>query len=180
MRLAPHLHAPLQSGSDAVLKRMGRHWYTSASYARAVERLIDRYEPFAVGADVITGFPGETAADHAATVRLVESLPFTYLHVFPFSVRPGTSAERLPRRVDSAAADRRARELRALGDRLATVYRAKRSGRECDVVAIGSGPQREGLTEDYLTVGVDSTIPRGARFRGRLEGDASALRAVPL
>jgi threonylcarbamoyladenosine tRNA methylthiotransferase MtaB len=180
MRLAPHLHAPLQSGSDAVLKRMGRHWYTSASYARAVERLVDRYAPFAVGADVIAGFPGETEADHAATVALVESLPFTYLHVFPFSVRPGTSAERLPRRVDGAVADRRARELRAIGDGFATAYRAKRSGRECDVVAIGSGAQREGLTEDYLTVGVDSEIPRGTRFRARLEGEAGVLRAVPL
>lgn len=180
MRLAPHLHAPLQSGSDAVLKRMGRHWYTSASYARAVERLLDCYAPFAVGADVIAGFPGETEADHAATVALVESLPFTYLHVFPFSVRPGTSAERLPRRVDGAVADRRARELRAIGDGLATAYRVTRSGGECDVVAIGSGAQREGLTEDYLTVGVDSAIPRGTRFRARLEGDAGALRAVPL
>jgi threonylcarbamoyladenosine tRNA methylthiotransferase MtaB len=180
MRLAPHLHAPLQSGSDAVLKRMGRHWYSSASYVRAVERLIDRYAPFAVGADVIAGFPGETEADHAATVALVESLPFTYLHVFPFSVRPGTSAERLPQRVESAAVDRRARELRAIGEACTVRYRAERLGQEAELVAIGSGAQREGLSEDYLTVVVDSGIPRGSRFRARLEGDAGTLRGVPL
>jgi threonylcarbamoyladenosine tRNA methylthiotransferase MtaB len=180
MRLAPHLHAPLQSGSDAVLKRMGRHWYTSASYARAVERLVDRYAPFALGADIIAGFPGETDADHAATVAVVESLPFTYLHVFPFSIRPGTSAERLPRRVDGAVADRRARELRALGEACTLEHRARRLGQEADLVAIGSGANREGLTEDYLTVVVDAGIPRGSRFPALLEGDAGMLRGVPL
>ena len=176
-RLVPHLHAPLQSGSDVLLKRMGRHWYTAATYAGAVERMVSRYAPFALGADVIVGFPGETDADHAATVALIESLPFTYLHVFPFSLRPGTSAERLPSRVDGVVADRRARELRAIGDACVQRHRAARAGQECDVVAIGSGAQREGLTEDYLTVAVDPTVPRGARFRARLEGGAEALRA---
>jgi threonylcarbamoyladenosine tRNA methylthiotransferase MtaB len=180
MRVAPHLHAPLQSGSDALLKRMGRHWYTSATYARAIERLVERYTPFAVGADIIAGFPGETDADHAATAALIESLPFTYLHVFPFSIRPGTAAERLPRRVDGAVADRRARDLRALGEACTARYRSQRLGQECDIVAMGSGAQREGLTEDYLTVAVDSAIPRGSRFRARLEGNADALRGVPL
>ena len=96
-RLAPHLHAPLQSGSDRVLKRMGRHWYTAATLRarRRADRCAAR-SVFALGADVIAGFPGETDDDHAATVALVEALPFTYLHVFPYSARPGTAAERLP------------------------------------------------------------------------------------
>ncbi len=104
-RLAPHLHAPLQSGSDAVLKRMGRHWYTAATYRRAVERLAERVAPLGLGADVIVGFPGERDADHAATLRLIEELPFTYLHVFPYSERAGTAAVRLgpPGRVDRGA-----------------------------------------------------------------------------
>ncbi len=68
-RLTPHVHAPLQSGSDRVLKRMGRHWYTRASYAASIERLASRMPILGLGADVIAGFPGETADDHAATMR---------------------------------------------------------------------------------------------------------------
>jgi threonylcarbamoyladenosine tRNA methylthiotransferase MtaB len=113
--LVPHLHAPLQSGSDAVLKRMGRHWYTGASYAQAIERIARSSEPFALGADVIAGFPGETEADHDRTVQLIESLPFTYLHVFPYSVRPGTAAERPVCRCTPGAA--RGRRVRSGRDR---------------------------------------------------------------
>ena len=178
--VAPHLHAPLQSGSDPVLKRMGRHWYTATSYAAAVERIAMRVGTFALGADVIAGFPGETDADHRATVAFVESLPFTYLHVFPFSLRPGTAAERLGSHVPSAIAERRASELRAIGERFAAAHREARSGTECDLVVIGDGARREGLTEDYLTVAVDTSVPRGTRCRARLERDGARLLAVPL
>ena len=64
MEIAPHLHAPLQSGSDRILKRMGRHWYTKSSYAHAVEKIVREHPVFGLGADVIAGFPGETDADH--------------------------------------------------------------------------------------------------------------------
>ncbi|MEP7347150.1 MAG: radical SAM protein, partial [Gemmatimonadaceae bacterium] len=86
-RLAPHLHAPLQSGADRVLRRMGRHWYTAEQYARSVERLVAAHRTFGLGADVIAGFPGESEAEHAQTLAMIEALPFTYLHVFPFSLR---------------------------------------------------------------------------------------------
>ena len=69
-RLTPHVHAPLQSGSDRVLKRMGRHWYTRASYAASIEVLASRMPILGLGADVIAGFPGETADDHASTMRI--------------------------------------------------------------------------------------------------------------
>jgi threonylcarbamoyladenosine tRNA methylthiotransferase MtaB len=179
-RLAPHLHAPLQSGSDAVLKRMGRHWYTAASYAASVERVTARVPTFALGADVIAGFPGESDADHGATVSLLNSLPFTYLHVFPFSLRPGTAAERLGGQVASGVAESRAAELRSLGERCATAHRETRVGDECDLVVIGDGARREGLTEDYLTVAVDASVPRGTRCRARLEQDGSRLLGIPL
>ncbi|MDE3172106.1 MAG: radical SAM protein, partial [Gemmatimonadota bacterium] len=94
-RVAPFLHAPLQSGSAPLLRRMGRHWYTPDEYAGRVECLTARRAVFGLGADVITGFPGETDDDHARTVALCERLPFTYLHVFPYSPRPGTAATRL-------------------------------------------------------------------------------------
>jgi threonylcarbamoyladenosine tRNA methylthiotransferase MtaB len=176
-RVAPHLHAPLQSGSDAVLKRMGRHWYDARSYASSIDRIVSRGSRFALSADVIAGFPGETEGDHRQTVSLVESLPFTSLHVFPYSPRPGTAATRLGAAVPGSIARERARELREVADRKEIAYRKARAGGECDVVVTERG---KGLTEDYLSVAVaDSTIPRRSRFRGRLHNDGNELTAVP-
>src|SRR5437763_1502948 len=89
--LAAHLHAPLQSGSNRVLKRMGRHWYTAETYRARLEWLAARLPVLGLGADIIAGFPGETDDDHAATMALVAALPFTYLHVFPYSERPAAA-----------------------------------------------------------------------------------------
>lgn len=151
--VAAHLHAPLQSGSDRVLKRMGRHWYTAARYRARVEALAAQLPAFGLGADIIAGFPGETAADHAATVALVEALPFTYLHVFPYSARPGVAATRLPGAVAPAAIRARAAELRALGAAKAAAYRAARMGGRADAVVCGRGAGRvELVTEDYLSL----------------------------
>jgi threonylcarbamoyladenosine tRNA methylthiotransferase MtaB len=180
LRVAPHLHAPLQSGSDRVLKRMGRHWYTAEDYSAACTALVERAPVFALGADVITGFPGETDADHAATVSLVESLPFTYLHVFPYSARPGTAAVQMGADVPAVVSRERAAELRAIGEKKAAAHRAARAGGAADVVVIGDGAKREGLTEDYLTVALDElSIPRRTRFVAHLVAGSSArLSAV--
>ena len=112
---------------------------------------------FGFGADVISGFPGESEEDHRATVELVERLPFTSLHVFRYSPRPGTSALRLSGDVGSVDAERRSGELREIAAGKAAVYRASRAGGAADVVAIS---QREGLTEDYLSVSLSGTIVR--------------------
>src|SRR5581483_9789954 len=177
---APHIHAPLQSGSDRLLKRMGRNWYRNDTYSAALERLSRGMSILGLGADVITGFPGEAAEDHAATVALVERLPFTYLHVFPYSPRPGTAAERLPDPVPPVLAQERAAELRELAARKARAYRAGRAGGLADVIVIGDGAAREGLTGDYLTVmPSDASLPRGARFSARLALDEDRLIAVP-
>lgn len=183
-RVCPYLHAPLQSGSDRVLKRMGRHWYSAASYGEAVERLTRDRPVFGLGADIVCGFPGESDADHEATLRLVRALPFTHLHVFPFSARPGTAAERLDGAVPSAVARGRAAEIRALGESKAAAYRTRRAGRSAEVVVIQGGASRQGLTEDYLSVrlqGAAAAIPRGARFPARLQaGEAGRLSAEPV
>ena len=157
--VAAHLHAPLQSGSDRVLKRMGRHWYTAESYRARIEWLAERLPVLGLGADVIAGFPVESEADHEATVGLIEALPFTYLHVFPFSVRPGAPAAKLQAQLPPGAGGAvgavkdRARELRELGDTKQRAYRARRTGQRADGVVSG---RREGkvevVTEDYLSV----------------------------
>lgn len=152
-RLASHLHAPLQSGSDAVLKRMGRHWYTAASYRERCERLAAELPTLGLGADVMVGFPGESDREFGATRSLVEALPFTYLHVFPYSERPGASSRRLGPPVDGAVAAARSAELRALAAEKGAAYRAWRDGGRADVVAIRrTGGRVQGLTEDYLDV----------------------------
>jgi threonylcarbamoyladenosine tRNA methylthiotransferase MtaB len=155
--LAAHLHAPLQSGSNRVLKRMGRHWYTAETYRARIDWLAERLPVFGLGADVIAGFPGETDADHQATLALLRASPFTYLHVFPFSVRPDAAAARLPDQLSPDVIRARARDLRELGDANAAAYRDRRRGQWGDGVVSGrQGGKLELLTEDYLTVHVSS------------------------
>jgi threonylcarbamoyladenosine tRNA methylthiotransferase MtaB len=167
-RLAPHLHAPLQSGADRVLRRMGRHWYTASAYARRIEQLVSGRPVFGLGADVIAGFPGETEEDHQATLELVRALPFTYLHVFPYSPRPGTAATRLPG-VPAAVIRRRAQELRSLAGERMTRYAAQRHGGRADIVVV-RGDRGEALSGDYLTVSfAGPRVPRGARLDVDLE-----------
>jgi threonylcarbamoyladenosine tRNA methylthiotransferase MtaB len=179
--VAPHVHAPLQSASDGLLRRMGRHWYTSATYSDAVERLAARMSILGLGADIIAGFPGETDADHRATVDFVNHLPFTYLHVFPYSMRPGTAAVRLPSHVPPALAQEWAAELREIGAGKARAYAMIRDGGAADVIAIGpteTAGRREGLTGDYLTVDlVDTSVPRGMRFAAVLARQDGRLTA---
>lgn len=151
--VAAHLHAPLQSAANPVLKRMGRHWYTAESYRERIEWLADRLPVFGLGADVIAGFPGETDDQHQSTLEFIASLPFTYLHVFPFSVRPDAAAARLPNQVANGVVRERAQQLRALGEAKASAYRASRQGGRADAVVCGRQEGRlEALTQDYLTV----------------------------
>ena len=142
---------------DRVLKRMGRHWYTAESYRARIEWLVERLPVFGLGADIIAGFPGETEADHRATLTLVEALPFTYLHVFPFSVRPDAAAARLADQVPAAAGRARARDLRELGEAKAAAYRGRRRGQRGDGIVCGRQAGKvDVLTEDYLTVQIPS------------------------
>ncbi len=111
---APQLHISLQSGSSSVLSRMRRGHYSPDGLSAFFGRLRGIWPVFGLGADLIAGFPGETAAEHAETVALCRELPLTYAHVFPFSPRPGTLAARMPDQVESSVKKERSRELREL------------------------------------------------------------------
>jgi threonylcarbamoyladenosine tRNA methylthiotransferase MtaB len=178
-RLAPHLHAPLQSGSDRLLRRMGRHWYTAASYRDRLEAVAARRPVFGLGADVIVGFPGESADDHRATRDLLADLPFTYVHVFPYSERPDAPARRLGPPAPPGLVRERAAELRALVAERAERYRRGRDGGRADVVLLDRHAGRlHGLTEDYLDVYLPATDPPpSARFSARLERRGTAIVA---
>jgi threonylcarbamoyladenosine tRNA methylthiotransferase MtaB len=134
-RFAQHFHMPLQSGSDRVLSAMHR-WYRAEHYARRVELIREHLPHAAIGADVIAGFPGETEADHAATLAFIERLPFTYLHVFSFSKRPGTRAADRLDDVPAGVIHRRARELRALGEEKSAAFYRTQSGRSLQVLTL--------------------------------------------
>jgi threonylcarbamoyladenosine tRNA methylthiotransferase MtaB len=150
--LAAHLHAPLQSGSNRVLKRMGRHWYTAETYRARLEWLATRLPVLGLGADIIAGFPGESDDDHRATMALVAALPFTYLHIFPYSARPGAGAARLGAPVPPRVVRERARELRELGAVMARRHHAARVGQTADGVVSGHGAGKvEVLTQDYVS-----------------------------
>jgi threonylcarbamoyladenosine tRNA methylthiotransferase MtaB len=173
-RLAKHFHMPLQSGSDRVLAAMHR-WYRAEHYARRVELIRERLADAAIGADAIAGFPGETEEDHAATLAFIESLSFTYLHVFSYSKRPGTKAAALSNHLPGAVIKRRARELRALGERKAAGFRQSQAGRELRVLTLhssgdGSNNRTPALSSNYLRLFVDGSFPANEWLDVKLTG----------
>lgn len=171
-RLAPHLHVPLQSGSDALLRRMRRP-YLRARYLDRLTEVCSRVQPLGLGSDIIVGFPGETTEDHRATVDVVERLPFTYLHVFPFSPKAGTEAARLPDQVPAPVKARRSQELRALVTQKRRAHILSRIG-TLDLVVL----EEEGavaVTGDYLKVATDP----GLRARGERWGERRGERLQP-
>lgn len=155
-RVAPHLHVPVQSGSDRVLRRMRRP-YTAGMYRRLVERLAAAIPALGLGTDVIVGFPGETDADATATRALVEALPFTYLHVFPYSDREGTEAAGLDGRVSSRVIVARSRALRAVGRGKGAAFRRALVGTAQEALVLEARDRGGlvGLTGNYVEVAFD-------------------------
>ena len=115
-KFCPHLHLPLQSGDDEILSQMRRR-YSRDYYRDRAERVIEAMPDAAIGTDLIAGFPGETERQFESCYNFLQSLPLAYFHVFPYSVRSGTTAAKLPGRVAPAAIKRRAEALRRLGER---------------------------------------------------------------
>jgi threonylcarbamoyladenosine tRNA methylthiotransferase MtaB len=183
-RIAPHFHMPLQSASDRILAAMHR-WYRAEHYARRVELIHEHLPHAAIGADVITGFPGETDSDHAATLQFIEARPFTYLHVFSYSSRPGTRAAALPNHLPGHIIKNRARELRALADRKSAEFRRSQLGRTLRVLTLRRDPADDptftpALSENYLTVHVPGALPPNQFLNVTLEqADGNVLLAAP-
>ena len=164
-RLCRHLPLPLQSGSDAVLRRMNRP-YSGGDFLHLARALHAALPDLALTTDIIAGFPGETEADHLDTLALAESAGFARLHVFPFSPRPGTPAADMPSQVAREDAERRCAELRAHGMRLASTFAARFVGRTMDVLWEQSpkGNLWTGLTGNYLRVFAESESDLGNRI----------------
>jgi threonylcarbamoyladenosine tRNA methylthiotransferase MtaB len=177
-RIARHFHVPLQSGSNRILRAMHR-WYRAKLYAERIRLIRGLLPDAAIGADVIVGFPGETDDDFRATVDFIEQLPFTYLHVFSFSARPGTKAETLDAPVAAPLIRDRARALRALAQKKSAAFRSSQEGRTLRALTLdrsGDG-WTEALTGNYLKVRIAGNCAANEwrSIRIGFEGSATLL-----
>jgi threonylcarbamoyladenosine tRNA methylthiotransferase MtaB len=153
--LCPHLHIPLQSGDDAILSRMKRH-YSASFFKDLLEKLVGKIPDLAIGVDVIAGLPGEDAAAFERTVQLIEALPVSYLHVFPYSERPGTPAAAMPLQVSPKEKKRRAEILRNLGASKREAFAQRFLGRILLVLVEERKDRisglRKGFSDNYLPI----------------------------
>lgn len=167
-QLCPHVHMPLQSGSDAVLKRMRRR-YDTGLYARTVARLREAAPAMGITTDVIVGFPGETGEEYEEGLRFIEAMEFSDMHVFPYSRRPGTSAAFLEGHIDPRAKRARERQMLDLARRTAGRRRQALVGRRATVLweaakDVDGAPAWSGLTEHYVRVYTRSDGDLGNRI----------------
>lgn len=169
-RLAPHLHLPLQAGSDEILRRMNRH-YTTGEFIALAERLRKEVPFLALTTDIIVGFPGETEEMFAETLKNAELLGFSRIHVFPYSIRPGTPAATMPDQVPEPIKKERVHRLEQMGEKTAARFRQSAIGevKEVLIETIDSAEGiADGLTDNYLRVYCDGS--------GRKSGELVRLR----
>jgi threonylcarbamoyladenosine tRNA methylthiotransferase MtaB len=174
-RLARHAHLPLQSGSDAVLRRMHRR-YRPWHYREKVDALLRAVGPeLTLGADVMVGFPGETDAEFEETVTFIRALPFGYLHLFPFSPRPGTALHAAAK-LEPAVVEERMAVLRALAAEKSAIHRRQFVGRALEAITLHTPEELAGrgataaLTENFLPVALEGSFAANRLLRIRATG----------
>ncbi|HXW16448.1 MAG TPA: MiaB/RimO family radical SAM methylthiotransferase, partial [Terriglobia bacterium] len=185
-RMAQHLHVPLQSGCDRILRLMNRR-YWARHYEERLLAIREQIPNAAIGADVMVGFPGETDQDHAASLRFIESLPYTYLHIFPFSARPGTPAATSAGQMNGRVARERGQEIRAIINAKRQAYLAAQVGLRLPALTLDEQDEgaRVALTTNYLKVALPGcevppnrlvNVSIGRVTSGRLFGYAEEAR----
>jgi threonylcarbamoyladenosine tRNA methylthiotransferase MtaB len=163
--ICPHLHLPMQSGSDSILERMGRR-YTVDYFRELVARVSVTIPDAFIGADVIAGFPGETDAEFKETIRVLEELPFSDLHIFPFSSRPGTRAAGMTGQLPPHLIKKRAARLRDIAEQKKKDFLGRSIGSKLNVLVQGYDSHTglcNGLSRNYLMV----TFPGEEAFINR-------------
>ena len=175
-RIAKHAHVPMQSGSDRVLRRMHRK-YRPWHYREKIEKIRAAMPSAAIGADMMVAFPGESDADFEETRRLIENLPFTYLHVFTYSARPGTPAAAMPNQVPGPVARDRNRILRQLAAEKKQAFMRSFVAKTIEAITLREfdGTHTEALTDNYLKLRLKGKHEPNHWMRAaveKLEGDA--------
>ncbi len=177
-KLCPHLHLPLQAGEDGTLARMRRR-YDTAYFRDRVERVLEAMPDAGIGTDIIVGFPGETTVDFERSFSFLEALPLSYYHVFPYSVRAGTTAAKLSGKVAAAEIKRRGALMRKLGERKREAFAQKFVGQTLKVLLEESteGGELGGYSRNYVRV-----LTRGAasQLNRELEVEASFAKGAQL
>jgi threonylcarbamoyladenosine tRNA methylthiotransferase MtaB len=171
-RFLPHVHLPLQHGSDPGLARMRRP-YSFEQYAGLLHDIRSRLPSAAIGTDLLVGFPGEREEDAEEAAGRIEALPLTYLHVFPYSDRPGTEASGMAQKVNPRNVRRRAERLRSIGSRAAASFARAHVGRTRPGLTLEDGTLV--LTDNFLKVRIPPGIPRNTRVHVRIDADEPAL-----
>jgi threonylcarbamoyladenosine tRNA methylthiotransferase MtaB len=171
-RFAPHFHLPLQHGADRVLGLMRRP-YTRDFYMDLAGYIHARLPHASIGTDLIAGFPGESENDAEANADAIARLPLSYLHVFPYSDRPGTAASAMTPKIASADAKRWAARLRVIGARLADRFARSQVGTVRPGLTLDDGATV--LTDNFLKVSIPPGLTRNARVRVRIDSDEPAL-----
>lgn len=168
-RFCAHLHLPLQAGSDQVLHDMNRH-YDTAEFARLIENVEREVPGIAISTDIIVGFPGETEELFAESLRFVEKMNFSRMHVFPYSRRTGTPAARRTDQVPEPVKKERVHRMQALADRKAREFHEQFLGKTMRVLfETTKDGVTDGLTDNYIRVYTDSDVASGALYEVRLE-----------
>ena len=173
-RFAPHFHLPLQHASDVRLRAMRRP-YTLDDYRRVVTSIRARLPHAGIGSDMIVGFPGETEAEVETTLEFLATSPLTYLHVFPYSDRPGTDASRMRGKVPGARIRERARAVRAVGAELADRFRRSHVGTVRPGLTLTHADGTVALTDNYLKVRIPSGYPDNQRVNVCITAAADTL-----
>ncbi len=160
-KLCRHFHLSLQSGCDRTLKVMNRKYDTAEFYA-CVERLRKYFPGCALTADLIVGFPGETEEDHYATLEFIKKCGFSQMHIFPYSRRPGTPADKMPEQIDRAVKAKRAKEAQKVAGQMHRDYLEKQIGTRLDVLFETENEGKcLGHSDNYIEVAVPASALRG-------------------
>jgi threonylcarbamoyladenosine tRNA methylthiotransferase MtaB len=169
-RIAKHAHVPLQSASDTVLRRMHRK-YRPWHYREKISKIREAMPSAAIGADVMVGFPGETESEFAEARRMIENLPFTYLHVFTYSARPGTPAAAHINQVPVATARERNQVLREIADAKKAAFMQAQVGKVVEAITLRSGDDEstEALTDNYLKMRIPGRLQSNRWIEARVK-----------
>jgi threonylcarbamoyladenosine tRNA methylthiotransferase MtaB len=180
-KLMPHLHLPLQSGSDNILKKMARQ-YRSSDFRQVIEKTRKTLDRPAITTDIIVGFPGETDQDFAQTLEMAEFAQFSKIHIFPFSPRQGTAAARMKPPVKPQIVKKRTEKLAQLSEKLTKNYIKQFVGEKISII-IENEKKQIGRSERYFEVKITPNAPRqykkGQLVSGTLKKDRDSFYLIP-